>query len=293
MRGRTNGPHAEYSARRSLTATPHSSSEARKRLIRWAFAAPACTLTGGHSAANVRPHVQRCPTLPTASGAVHTSMRSRGRLPRLAPSTSARQSPTRSGAHHRSRDAPGPRGLRHRPRRPGWHRGVPELHGRRLLLSGSPGPHLERDEGGPPHRPRASQRRHEARQGRRLHDLTGVLAANEGVTSALPDFKGNVWFVSKTVGKVGVLNTKTRDIGILKLGAASRSRTRFSYWKVTYGNSAIHKPGQVDAGTGPTPTIVASSCGSGQRSTPARAGRLGPGTPAAACSSATTTQGSR
>jgi hypothetical protein len=112
------------------------------------------------------------------------------------------------------------------------------------------------------------------------YDLTSVLAADEGVTSALPDFKGNVWFVSKTVGKVGVLNTKTRKIGLVKLGeevensfavdtnatyiASDKRMYRFSLrkgkpvvdWKVTYRNSGIHKPGQVDAGTGTTPTIM-------------------------------------
>jgi hypothetical protein len=112
------------------------------------------------------------------------------------------------------------------------------------------------------------------------YDLTGVLAEDEGVTSALPDFKGNIWFVSKTSGKVGVLNTKTRKIGLLKLGeqiensfavdtnatyiASDRRMYRFALrkgkpvveWKVTYRNSGIHKPGQVDAGTGTTPTIM-------------------------------------
>ncbi len=111
-------------------------------------------------------------------------------------------------------------------------------------------------------------------------DLTGVLAADEGVTSALPDFKGNIWFVSKKSGKVGVLNPKTRKIGLVRLGeeiensfavdtdatyiASDRRMYRFGLrkgkpvvdWQVTYRNSGIVKPGQVDAGTGTTPTIM-------------------------------------
>jgi hypothetical protein len=113
------------------------------------------------------------------------------------------------------------------------------------------------------------------------YDLTSALTANERVTSALPDFSGRIWFVSKKDGKVGVLNTRTRAIHVLRTGeeiensfavdrdaiyiVSDKRMYRFSAgkdgkpridWKVTYRNSGIHKPSQVDAGSGTTPTIM-------------------------------------
>jgi hypothetical protein len=112
------------------------------------------------------------------------------------------------------------------------------------------------------------------------YDLTKVLTSDERVTSALPDFKGRIWFVSKKSGKVGVLDPKTKKIGVLRTGeeiensfavdrdavyiVSDRKMYRFSYrdgkphvdWSVKYKNSGVHKPGQVDAGSGTTPTIM-------------------------------------
>jgi outer membrane protein assembly factor BamB len=112
------------------------------------------------------------------------------------------------------------------------------------------------------------------------YDLTSVLADDERISSALPDFKGRIWFVSKKGGKVGILNPRTRRIRIKRLGedvqnsftvdrgavyvVSSRRMYRFSArrgrpridWKVRYRNSGIVKPGQADAGSGTTPTIM-------------------------------------
>jgi hypothetical protein len=112
------------------------------------------------------------------------------------------------------------------------------------------------------------------------YDLTKVLRRDEGVTSALPDFKGHIWFVSRKNGKVGVLNTRTRRIRVLRLGeevensfavgrdgvylASDRRMYRFGLrrgrprvdWRVRYRNTGVRKPSQVDAGTGTTPTIM-------------------------------------
>lgn len=113
------------------------------------------------------------------------------------------------------------------------------------------------------------------------YDLTRVLSSDERVTSALPDFSGRIWFVSKKDGKVGVLDPKTKHIGVLTTHEeiensfavdrdavyiiSDKKTYRFSYkngkphvdWQITYKNSGIHKPGQVDAGSGTTPTIMA------------------------------------
>jgi len=112
------------------------------------------------------------------------------------------------------------------------------------------------------------------------YDLTGVLKGDERVTSALPDFHGHVWFVSKKGGKVGILDTKTRKVGVLRTGeeiensfavdrdavyiVSDKKLYRFGErggkphvdWSITYKNSGVHKPGQVDAGSGTTPTIM-------------------------------------
>jgi len=112
-------------------------------------------------------------------------------------------------------------------------------------------------------------------------DLTSAVVGNERISSALPDFRGRIWFVTKASGKVGVLNTKTRRIHILRTGeeiensftvdrdavyiVSDKHMYRFSArrddrpridWKVRYDNSGIVKPGQVDAGSGTTPTIL-------------------------------------
>jgi hypothetical protein len=112
------------------------------------------------------------------------------------------------------------------------------------------------------------------------YDLTGVLEDDERITSALPDFEGRIWFVSKKNGKVGILNPRTRRIRIRRLGedvqnsfavgkhgvyivssarmyrfTARKGRPRI-VWKRRYANSGIVKPGQADAGSGTTPTLM-------------------------------------
>ena len=49
-------------------------------------------------------------------------------------------------------------------------------------------------------------------------DLTSALEPDERISSALPDFRGRIWFVSKKNGKVAILNTKTRRIRAIRLG---------------------------------------------------------------------------
>ncbi|HEY2637693.1 MAG TPA: hypothetical protein VGI54_09915, partial [Solirubrobacteraceae bacterium] len=114
------------------------------------------------------------------------------------------------------------------------------------------------------------------------YDLTRAVTGGERITSALPDFSGRIWFVTKKDGKVGVLNPRTRRIRIKRTGeeiensfavgrggvfvVSDKRMYRFDAgkdgrphvtWKVRYRNSGIHKPSQVDAGSGTTPTILA------------------------------------
>ncbi len=112
------------------------------------------------------------------------------------------------------------------------------------------------------------------------YDLSKVLRSDERITSALPDYAGRVWFVSKKSGKVGILDPRSRRIRVMRLGeeiensfavghhavyiVSDRRMYRFSArrgrphvdWKATYRNSRLVKPSQLDAGSGTTPTIV-------------------------------------
>jgi hypothetical protein len=119
------------------------------------------------------------------------------------------------------------------------------------------------------------------------YDLSTVLNASEKITSALPDSHGLLWFVARNDGVVGTLNFSTGKVHAIHLGngavgeiensfatdmhggvyvATNRRLYRFGagpdgtpkiVWKVTYPNSFEHKPGQVDDGTGTTPTVMA------------------------------------
>jgi len=113
-------------------------------------------------------------------------------------------------------------------------------------------------------------------------DLTGVLdEATERITSALPDFAGRIWFVSKKNGKVGTIETATGQVRVTELGeeiensfavgehavfiVSDKRMYRFEAnkkgapriaWRSRYRNSGIVKPSQVDAGSGTTPTLL-------------------------------------
>jgi hypothetical protein len=117
---------------------------------------------------------------------------------------------------------------------------------------------------------------------KRDFDLTGVLdESTERITSALPDFSGRIWFVSKKSGKVGTIDRRTGRIHVMRTGeeiensfavgkngvyivsdermyrfeAAKNGAPRI-VWKAGYPNSGIVKPSQVDAGSGTTPTVM-------------------------------------
>jgi len=112
------------------------------------------------------------------------------------------------------------------------------------------------------------------------YDLTGVLDYGERLSSALPDWNGNYWFISKTKGKVGWINRTSGVIKSITLNeeiensftigqdgvyiVSDKAQYKFNtagntvhqIWRTVYPNSGIVKPGQVDAGSGTTPTIL-------------------------------------
>jgi hypothetical protein len=113
------------------------------------------------------------------------------------------------------------------------------------------------------------------------YNLTKAVTGNERITSALRDFNGLVWFVTKADGKVGTLNPDNGKVKVFKTGeeiensfavgkdgvyivsdkrmykfTANRRGKPQIAWQSKYKNSGIHKPSQVDAGSGTTPTIM-------------------------------------
>ncbi len=119
----------------------------------------------------------------------------------------------------------------------------------------------------------------------RDYDLSGHLAADEGIVSALPDWSGRIWFVSRK-GEIGTIDRRNGRVRTMRLGGEGISNSfavdesggvyvvsdkalyRFDAnsnggprvsWRVVYPNSGIHKPGQSDAGSGTTPTLMGKS----------------------------------
>ena len=114
------------------------------------------------------------------------------------------------------------------------------------------------------------------------YDPTPCLDPGDRMPSALPDAKGRYWFVGRTKGSVGVLDPKTGKCGGIVLGeeiensfavasdgvyiATDKAQYKFragadlkpvQVWRTKdYANTGQTKPGQFNAGTGTTPTLI-------------------------------------
>jgi hypothetical protein len=113
------------------------------------------------------------------------------------------------------------------------------------------------------------------------HDLTGAVPPGDANISALPDWNGLVWFASKK-GVVGTLNLRSgriraRDLrepignsfavdatggvyivtdkALYRFDSGRRGAPRAS-WRRRYRNIGTVKPGQTQAGSGTTPTVI-------------------------------------
>jgi hypothetical protein len=116
------------------------------------------------------------------------------------------------------------------------------------------------------------------------YDLSGVIPSGEGIISVLPDWHGRLWFVTRG-GEVGTIDRADGSVRTMRLAGegisnsfavdetggvfvvSDRALYRFDpnskgapevSWRVVYPNSGIHKPGQSDAGSGTTPTLMGS-----------------------------------
>ncbi|HYZ28912.1 MAG TPA: hypothetical protein VE570_07650 [Thermoleophilaceae bacterium] len=112
------------------------------------------------------------------------------------------------------------------------------------------------------------------------YDLTSVVPQGDKIISALPDWSGRIWFAS-TAGVVGFVDpvtgaVKSRDLkepngnsfAVDDSGGAyivtDNALYRFdaspsgvvTTWRETYDNIGVKKPGQTQAGSGTTPTVM-------------------------------------
>lgn len=116
----------------------------------------------------------------------------------------------------------------------------------------------------------------------RDYDLTPFLdETQERISSALPDFDGLIWFATRRNGKVGTLDPESGEVRIKQLDeeiqnsfavtsdgvyiVSAKRMYRFKatkknrpkvVWSKQYANSGLVKPGQADAGSGTTPTMM-------------------------------------
>jgi hypothetical protein len=116
----------------------------------------------------------------------------------------------------------------------------------------------------------------------RDYDVSGVVGSDDGIISVLPDWSGRLWFVSRE-GVVGTVDRDTGHVESLRLEGegitnsfavdetggvfivSDRALYRFDAgtggvpvvtWREVYPNSGVRKPGQSDAGSGTTPTLM-------------------------------------
>jgi hypothetical protein len=115
-------------------------------------------------------------------------------------------------------------------------------------------------------------------RGRRF-DLAGVVGAGDGIIAVMPDWRGRIWFASKR----GVVGFVTRSGSVRSLATGEPIGNSFAVderggvyivtnaalyrfqaragqvrtvWRVRYPNVGRVKPGQTQAGSGTTPTML-------------------------------------
>ena len=114
------------------------------------------------------------------------------------------------------------------------------------------------------------------------YDPSPCLSPGDRMPSVLPDAQGRLWFVGRYHGAVGVLDPHSgrcasiilnaeiensfavasdgvyvvTDHAQYKLRAGANLRPHV-VWSAPYANDGVHKPGQINAGSGTTPTLIA------------------------------------
>jgi hypothetical protein len=118
-----------------------------------------------------------------------------------------------------------------------------------------------------------------------VYDLSTVALPNEAIVSVLPDYDGRIWFVT-TRGLVGYIASRSGEVKSLRLEdetisnsfavdedggvyvVSERALYRFEAgsedrpavrWRARYDRGERQKPGQVNFGSGTTPTVLGGS----------------------------------
>jgi hypothetical protein len=113
----------------------------------------------------------------------------------------------------------------------------------------------------------------------RDHDLTDVVPEGDAIISVLPDWEGRIWFATRT-GRVGWIEPQSGAVvsrtlgepignsfavdrrGVFIVTDAALSRLEAAdgkvrtIWREPYRNIGARKPGQTQAGSGTTPTLM-------------------------------------
>jgi hypothetical protein len=115
----------------------------------------------------------------------------------------------------------------------------------------------------------------------RSYSVAPQVAEGDGIVSVLPDWSGRLWFVTRS-GLVGTIDRDSGEVRTLATGegisnsfavdetggvfiVSDRALYRFDAgpagepsvsWRREYPNSGVRKPGQSDAGSGTTPTLI-------------------------------------
>ena len=113
------------------------------------------------------------------------------------------------------------------------------------------------------------------------YDVSAVVPAGDGIISAMPDWAGRIWFVSGG-GVIGIVDPGTGAVRSIATGerignsftvdetggvyiVTDKAMYRFdvdangfphSSWRRIYDNIGVTKPGQTQAGSGTTPTLL-------------------------------------
>jgi hypothetical protein len=119
----------------------------------------------------------------------------------------------------------------------------------------------------------------------RDYDTSTAVPQGDGIVSAMPDWSGRIWFVSKQ-GVVGTIDPATGAVKSLDttepIGnsfavdetgavyivtdaalyrfAAGLDGTPQATWRAPYPNDGTSKPGQTEVGSGTTPTVMSGGC---------------------------------
>lgn len=120
------------------------------------------------------------------------------------------------------------------------------------------------------------------------YDLMPYLPSGSFITDAVPDYEGNIWFVTRP-GEVGVIDKDTKEVRITKLENEEiqnsfavaedgmyivsdtamyrfdldENKTPYYTWRTEYDRGTTLKPGAINQGSGTTPTLLDVPCSNG------------------------------